>query len=233
MSWTAFLTASGYRSEVLGRRAKPESARLDPRLGLDTISFDTFDWERQPDQDGDRAWFGGDTIGIILSEHFFALPPDLPSMDVDVLRSAYEGWMAEDQEEKDGRTARVVEVTVDPNGPVVRTLFRLPFRDRYLFVGSLTVPLAKCSWVVKLQAAEGPMTGVRESIAAVRALEKSRLQSFQELEGIFDPYDREWDDIAPSDPLTAVRHYLDRIETSLQFGSEFFIQKPFQSPTGQ
>jgi len=221
-----------YRSEMLRRRAKPESARLDPRLGLDTISFDTFDWERQPDQDGDRFWFSDGTIRIILSEHFFALPPDLPSTDVDVLRSTYEAWMAE-AEEEDGRTAQVVEVNVDPNGPVVRLVLRLPLPDRYLFVGSLTVPLAECSWVVKLQAVEGSMTGLREALAADRALQELGFQSFQQLVGIFDPYDRRWDDIAPGDPLTAVRHYLDRLEVSLKFRSEFATQKPFQSPAAQ
>jgi hypothetical protein len=215
------------------RHPKPESGRLDPRLGLDTISFDTFDWERQPDEDGARLWFGDGTMRIILSEHFFALPPDLPGIDVDLLRSSYENWMAETEEGEEGRTAQVVEVNVDPNGPIVRLVVRLPLPDRYLFVGSLTIPLAECSWVVKLQAVEGSMTGLREAFAADRALEELGVQSFQELRGIFDPYDRRWDDIAPGDPLTAVRHCLDRLETSLQFTSEFSTQKPFRSPSAQ
>jgi hypothetical protein len=214
------------------RRAKPESLRLDPRLGLDTILFDTFDWERQPDENGDRFWFGDGNIHIILSEHFFALPPDIPGTDVDLLRSSYETWMAQ-AEEQDGRTARVLEVNVDPNGPVVRVVIRLPVPDRYLFVGSLTIPLADCSWVVKLQAVEGSITGLREALAADRALKELGLQSFQELRGIFDPYDRQWDDMAPGDPLSAVRHYLDRLEASLQFGSEFSAQKPFRGPSAQ
>jgi hypothetical protein len=215
------------------RRAKPESVRLDPRLGLDTISFDTFDWERQPDEDGVRSWFGDGSIDIILSEHFFALPPDLPGTDVDLLRSTYEGWLAESGEDEDGRTARLVEVDVHANAPVVRLVVRLPLPNRYLFVGSLTIPLAGCSWVVKVQAAEGSLTGLREALAADRALEDLGLHSFQELSGVFDPYDRRWDDIAPGDPLTAVRHYLDRIEASLGFASEFSTQKPFQSPAGR
>jgi hypothetical protein len=214
------------------RRAKAEPARLDPRLGLDTVLFTNFDWERQPDENGGRFWFGDGTIDIILSEHFFALPPDLPGMDLDLLRSSYETWMAQ-AEEEDGRTARVVEVNVDPIGPVVRVVVRLPLPDRYLFVGSLTIPLAGCSWVVKLQAVEGSITGLREALAADRALKELGIQSFQELKGTFDPYDRQWDDIAPGDPLTSVRHYLDRLEASLQFGSEFSAQEPFRSPLAQ
>jgi hypothetical protein len=215
------------------RRAKPEPSRLDPRLGLDTILFDTFNWERQPDEDGDRVWFGDGTIHIVLSEHFFALPPDLPGTDLDLLRSTYETWMAEAAEEEDGRTGRVVEVNVDPKGPIVRMVVRIPLPDRYGFVGSLTLPLAECSWVVKLQAAEGSMTGLREALAADRALKELGLQSFQDLRGNFDPYDRQWDDMAPGDPLSAVRHYLDRLEASLQFGSEFSAQKPFRGPSAQ
>ena len=218
-----------YRSPMFRRRAKSEPARLDPRLGPDTISFDTFDWERQPDEDGDRVWFGDGTIFIILSEHFFALPPDLPGTDVDLLRSSYETWMADIEEGDDGRTGRLVELNVDPNGPVVRVVVRIPVPDRYLFVGSLTIPLAECSWVVKVQAVEGSITGLREALAADRALKEGGLHSFQDLEGVFDPYDRQWDDIAPGDPLTAVRHYLDRLEASLQFDSAFSTQKPFRS----
>ena len=117
--------------------------------------------------------------------------------------------------------------------PVVRLVVRLPVPDRYVFVGSLTIPLADCSWVVKLQAVEGSITGLREALAADRALKERGLQSFQELMGTFDPYDRQWDDIAPGDPLTAVRHYLDRLEASLQFGSEFSAQNPFRGPSAQ
>ena len=141
--------------------------------------------------------------------------------------------MAEAEEEHDGRTARLIEVNVDASRPVVRLVIRLPLADRYLFVGSLIIPLAECSWVVRLEAAEGSMTGLREAFAADRALQKLGLQSFQELKGVFDPYDRRWDDIAPGDPLTALRHFLDRLEGSLQFASEFSAQKPFQSPTVQ
>ena len=109
-----------YHSVMLRRRAKLEGERLDSRLGLDTISFDTFAWERQPDEDGDRFWLGDGAIRIILSEHFFALPPDLPGTDVDILRSSYETLMAASNEEESGRTAQLLEVNVDPNGPVVR-----------------------------------------------------------------------------------------------------------------
>ncbi len=52
-------------------------------------------------------------------------------MDVDLLRSSYETWMAEAEEEEDGRTAQVVEVNVDPDGPIVRLVVRLPLPHRY------------------------------------------------------------------------------------------------------
>ena len=125
-----------YRSRMFRRRAKPESPSLDPRLGPDTISFDTFGWERQPDQAGVRCWIGDGTIHIILLEHFFAVPPDLPTTDVDRLRSSFETLMAEaeaeadDEHEHDGRTAQLIEVNVDASRPVVRTAGSLNARPR-------------------------------------------------------------------------------------------------------
>lgn len=81
--------------------------------------------------------------------------------------------------------------------PVVCTLIRgvVPGDDCYSFIGALTLPLAQCSWVIKVQSSEGPITGIREALAFQRFSKEQRPsgQSIEELASIFDPYDELWD----------------------------------------
>lgn len=210
---------------MLRRRDKSAPKQRDPRIGLDTISFDTFAWPLESDDGEARVWFGDD---VLLSEHFFALPPDLTSMDSADLRDLYERLLAEaGGDGEDNRTSLILEIESDPTLPVVRTLFRLPLPDRYTFIGSLTVPLAECNWVIRLQAFEGSLTGVREALAFNQAHREHGDGSFEELLGSFDPYDRRWDGIVPGDPLTTVRKYLDRVQASVQCRPEFYDRTPF------
>ena len=210
------------------RRAKTPREILDPRLGLDTISFDTFGWPLESDDGEARVWVGVG-VDIVLSEHFFALPPNLPSLRTEDLRNFYESLLAgAGGTGEDIRTARIVEVDIDLSVPVLRTLIRLPQPDRYAFIGALTVPLAACSWVVKLAAMEGSITGVRESIAVVKTLRERTGQSLEAIMADLDPYDRRWDYNVPWDPLSAVRDHLDRLQASLQRRLEYYDQVPFQ-----
>jgi hypothetical protein len=56
-------------------------------LGLDSITFDTFDWEPVHADELMRVWQGD---GIVLVENFFDLPPDIPSLEVSAPRAAHE-----------------------------------------------------------------------------------------------------------------------------------------------
>jgi hypothetical protein len=170
-------------------------------------------------------WLGE---GMALSEHFFALPTDLPSFESQELRRIYEDLLPEPEvSEGHTRTARILEIDVDLRIPTVRVLLRLPLADRYGFVGSLTIPLVECSWVVKLQVDEGQVTGMREAVAFDAALRDSDGRSTDEIIESFDPYDRRWDNPVLGDSLTAVRRHLDRLQASLECHSEFYEQASF------
>jgi hypothetical protein len=73
-------------------------------LGLDSIAFDTFDWELVDDDASTRAWQGD---GIVLAESFFDLPPNLASLELDALRAAYEATGDEGD-----RTRKIIDLTV-------------------------------------------------------------------------------------------------------------------------
>ena len=191
---------------------------MDDRLGLDSISFETFAWPAGPGDLGSRLWLGE---GVWLFEQFFPSPPDLPGLDLEELRLSYEAqgvrsdraqtprrtrWLRSARMPSDARTTKLIDLTVarDTPVPIVCVIMRVPLPDRHLFAASLTLPLAECSWVVSVQAAEPDMTGIREAIALDSFLrgqgpageqhdKPSADESLQETMAGFEPYQSRWD----------------------------------------
>jgi hypothetical protein len=128
-------------------------------------------------------------------------------------------------------------VARDTPVPIVRVTARVPLPDRYLFAASLTLPMAECSWVVSVQAAEPDMTGTREAIALDSFLREqgptgeqdkpSADESLQEWMARFDPYQSRWDGLV-DDPLTTVRKHITQVEQSLALRPEVLGQAPFE-----
>ena len=199
---------------------------ISERMGLDSVRFDTLGLSRQPDEEPNhRFWLGP---GLGLSENWFPIPPDMPSLDEDEIRAMYDGLLG-DRQDADGRSPRVLDVAVNRENviPAVCTLFRLPDDNRYTFVGAITLLLAECSWVIKLQGSEGGITGVREALAFHRFSGENPELSIDERLSTFDPYDELWD--FDDEPLTSVRRAKRRILDSLQFDAAVLQASTFDS----
>jgi hypothetical protein len=198
-------------------------------LGLDSVRFDTLGLAPDPDEEPDcRYWLGPN---LMLSENWFPIPPDLPSLQEKEIRALYDVLLGEQQPDTHGRTPRLLHIAVhhETPVPVVLTLIRVvvPGDRRYSFVGSITLPLAECSWVVKVQSSEGGTTGVRETLAGARFRRANPDLSIEEMRSRFDPYDAHWDS-DESDPLTLVRRSTDRLLASLEVDPEVRKAQPFR-----
>ncbi len=221
---------------------------VSDRLGVDSVTFDTFGWEEIQKDETARGWQGD---GMLLAANFFARPPDLPSLDPQAIRAAYEqvpdeserrrGRLLRRVKRSDGdRTRKIIDVAVnhEKSVPIVRSIARLPFPDRYVYSASFIVPLAACSWVVQVQAAEEEITGLREAVALQAFLTSEEGQERlkgpsasdeDEVGGLmtgFDAYEERWDGLV-DDPLTRVRRHADRIERSLAFTEPVLEATPF------
>ena len=125
----------------------------------------------------------------------------------------------------EGRSPRLLHLAVhrETPVPVVETLIRIPgLGDHgYGFVGAVTVPLADCSWVVKVESYEVGSTGVRVTLAGARFRREHRgpESSIEELAHDFDPYDAQWD-LDENDPLTSVRQSTNKLLVSLEVDPE-------------
>ncbi|MFF7976016.1 hypothetical protein [Streptomyces sp. NPDC007905] len=199
---------------------------MTPITGLDLTGFT----EREP-----GVWT--DAAGLVLSVHFFPLVPDLPAPlhEFEHLRTALAAGVG-------GRGGGLIEaVPGEVHGvPAVRQLIkiRLPGAPHgQAFLGSWTVPKAGCSTVLKVQAAEHGMTGVREAMvmnevgldAYFRPHPYSAGGQFGGL-----PYhvgdDEQWDARFPEHPLTLVRAALHRITPTITLDEHFRQLPPFAGP---
>src|SRR6185436_4309139 len=126
---------------------------------LDSVAFDTTGYELQADRDGVRVWWTpqGDGLGLF----YYPIPPDIgASLDsIGDLRQFYR---------RRARSAGlgVLEIELIRVGEyeAVRTLFKMPQQPAgRTYVGSLTFPFRDFSFVLKVQAQEVGITGIRDN----------------------------------------------------------------------
>ena len=126
------------------------------------------------------------------------------------------------------------------NYQAIKTIFKLPQQPKgVVYLGSLTIPFRDRSYVVKIQALEMGMTGVRESVILDRLLRegKANLNNWS-----FDPYNStytkgslmnkseefKYDAEFEDHPLTQVRKYISQIEKNIMFKPEMEKLKKFE-----
>ncbi|MFF4156507.1 hypothetical protein [Streptomyces sp. NPDC001678] len=198
---------------------------MTPITSMDLTGFT----EREP-----RVWT--DDQGLVLSVHFFDLVPDLPASFDDPDRLRY--GLAHFAAQAGGGLIEAVLGDVDAL-PAVRQFIKIPQPNGHglVFIGSWTVPRAGCSTVVKVQAAEGPITGAREAVV-LSGLDPAQYFTphpyAPDIAGGL-PYhvaDHEQHDAEfPDHPLTRVRTTLERITPTLTLHSGFKALPPFASPS--
>ncbi|WP_330455683.1 hypothetical protein [Streptomyces sp. NBC_00820] len=178
-----------------------------------------------------------DTAGLILSVHFFPLVPDLsaPLHELERLRFG----SAQGTAGSGGGLIEAVVGTVD-GVPALRQLVKMPLQSRrgQAFIGSWTLPKDRCSTVVKVQAAEGGTTGLREAVVLGQVGPADFFQPHPyagggQFGGL--PYHvgdlEQWDPQFPDHPLTLVRAALNRITPTLTLHDQFKTLPDFAGPT--
>jgi len=184
-----------------------------PVTGLDLTGFT----EAEP-----GLW--QDAAGLLLSAHFFPLVPDLPAAlhERDRLRSGVAQGVA-------GGGGGLIEAEFGTLGgvPALWQLVKIPLGSRpgQAFLASWTVPKDRCSLVLKVQAAEGRMTGLREAVIADRVgpAASFRPHPYGDFGGL--PYHvadlERWDADFPDHPLTRVRTTLRRLTPTVTLDEAF------------
>ena len=211
-------------------------------LTLASLAFEAPGWQVQESNARKQVW-AHPGHAAVLSLHFFDVPPDLPVRPEDkpALQAYYRNMI---QAQHGGLVEVAAGVLPNTRINVIKTIFKVPREPRGTgYIGSLTLPFRQCSYVVKIQAEEAGMTGMREAVIADKLFREGKI-SFGEndLPGwAADPYDPAWkqgtlmnlaereeyDHLFPGHPLTIVRDGLKAAAANLKPGKELLRAERF------
>jgi hypothetical protein len=180
---------------------------------------------------GDDAYADNDRTLILTN--FFGIPPDLPVGfgDIAVLQRATTLLAA-----RQGVTVIEAGATQIGGLPALWQINKLKLPNQpsgQAFLGSFTIPRANCSAVLRVQAAEGQPTGVREALVMNQVGPQSYFKAhpyapdFQLPLPFHAADDPAYDAQFPDHALTRVRRVMARLAQQVGLDPTFTAQPPF------
>lgn len=211
------------------------------KAGIDAVIIPDFGWPKETAGKSKIQWSNTEQA-MSLSVNFIKMEPDIPTLkDIEQIRNLYRKMVHE-------ANGGIIEVELVELKTIlcVRLLIKIPQSPTGMtYIGSLTIPFKNCSYVLKVQAFEVGITGMRDAVILdkllakkVASLEKGVLKGW-----FFDPYESkpsgttllmnrseslEYDADFPGHPLTRVREKLKIIESTIEFKKEIFDLKKFE-----
>jgi len=173
------------------------------------------------------------------------MPPNIPCdlSDLKTLRDFYRVGITE-------VGGGIVSIDVVPLKSIraIKSIFKVPNQPAgSVYIGSLTIPFAHASLVIKIQSAESGIAGQRETAVREYLVLEHLIQQdpvTQELIGFSqDPYDPAfkgaflrnqaddllYDEFFPDHPLSQTRATLNTVEDTIEFDHDVMIEPSFLS----
>ena len=193
------------------KRQKPSHPRL---------IFPAPDWPVSRDTPELIQWTNPDQT-MAVSIHSFHLKPNIPSLkSLDTCRKFYQTAL-----EPQNGSLISLDICLTAGVKSLKSLVKIPQSPSgFLYIASLTIPFATCSFVCKVEAIEWPTTGIREAVIANQLLAKGTPMS--EFAVQFD--DPAYDAQFPDHPLSQSRKWLERFQQQVEFTEEVNGLKPFE-----
>jgi hypothetical protein len=202
------------------------------KVNAHSVTIPELGWTKVKDSDSLVQWVNPEqTMGIYIN--FFDVQPNIPTMkDVDALRDLYRknvvtvnGGLIEGE---------IVTIHSIPTAKIILKIPQNPSGMTYL--GSLTIPFENCSFVLKIQANEVGITGMRDALITDRLIRNGELKITSNGMGNWfsDPYDVNfkggilmnkaeqeiYDPEFLDHPLTQVRKIMKQIQEEVNFKPE-------------
>ena len=171
---------------------------------------------------------------ISVSINYFKSKPDLPSSSsIDMLRVFYRNQITEHN-----GGLLLVDFFKHENITGIETLFKIPLSPSgTVYLASLTIPFRSSSYVIKVQAREMGLTGVRDAVISDRLTKKGDNENWSA-----DPYnpnftdgtlmnrseDPTYDSEFPDHPLSEARRIIAEIKKGMKFKPEIGELKEFK-----
>ena len=169
----------------------------------------------------------GDGVGI----YFFSLKPDLPR------ERDLPAFLSKTRDHVTAAGVVLVECGIVPIGaiPAVRQIVKVRQRPSGMtYLGSITLPFKKFSYVLKVQCEERGVTGMREAVLLDEGLAAGTVQTFPDspnpIRGDWDPDADRHDARFPDHPISRVRRHLRSIISSCVVDEALIRHPLFQLP---
>lgn len=206
---------------------------------IDSVKIPSWDWNLETDKKDMKLWLSPKEP-VAISLHYFNQKPDLPTIkNVGVLRNFYRGMVS-------AAEGALIEVELIEllDVPAVWTLFKFPMNPTGMrYIGSLTIPFQKCSYVVKVHSEEIGITGIRDNTVMAQLHQEGTIDMTNHMaeDWFYDPYDesileglrmniseqRKYDLAYPDHPLSLVRHYLSKAQTEVTYSDKIKSLRAF------
>lgn len=202
------------------------------RISIASVTIPDFGWRKTKDDKSIVQWINPEQT-IAISINFFDLVPDLPTIkNIETIRNFYRHLISE-------VNGGLIEVVLSQKDkvPFLKTILKLPQEHSgIIYIASLTIPFKTCSFVLKVQASEVGITGMRETLIANRLLSENIISVGENgySNWFSDPYNSsfkggllmnksehsDYDNEFPKHPLTQVRQIIKQIEDGMQWSQE-------------
>src|SRR4029434_6511308 len=199
-----------------------------PKASLDSVSFDVTRYRFGGDDDGQRVWFTPDGDGIGL--FFFPKRPDLPTQARTSLEleEFYRGRVCND-------AVKMVEFRLSPVLGInsIWMILKTPQEFHGMtYLGSLTVPFADFSFVIKMLCEEQGITGIREATLMLKAQQEGTVTIADDgkVSGDWCPDNERYDTMFPDHPISRLRREFASVMATLQIEKTTRNEKPFELP---
>lgn len=157
------------------------------KANLHSVTIPDQGWTKVSEDDEAIRWVNPQQSALIVL-HFFDKEPDLPTAkDLDYLKKFYRNIAA-------SSNGGIIETDIINlhNIPCVKTIIKIPQQETGMaYIASITIPFENCSYVVKIQADEIGITGMRDALILDRLHKAGEVEIEEEnIKNWFeDPYD--------------------------------------------
>ena len=199
---------------------------------INSISIPNLGWEQKKNDDKIIQWTNPEG-NIVLSINYFDSKPDLPSLkQINTVRHFYREQIVEHE-------GGLIEVNLSKckDHKAIRTIFKIPLKTSgVIYLASLTIPFRYSSYVIKIQASETGVTGIRDSVVSNRLLNRGEITVGENgfIDWDYDPYhstfnegtlmnkseEIKYDADFKNHPLSIARKLLSQIENGIVFKPE-------------
>ena len=213
------------------------------KIGIHLVQIPDFGLQQEEDNAFHQQWISEDE-SLILSVNYFDIPPDLATLNnIKTVRDIYRHLLVE----AEGGLIQVDYINLK-GYPAVKSIFKLrqpgEFSPGAIYVGSITIPFAEYSYVIKVQAIEAGISGVRSSVVLMRQIENEEIEMGDDgaVGWMQDPYEpaitegylmnrsdeEKFDAEFPHHALSLVRNMLRQIEAEVVLGNDLNTLEQFK-----